>query len=228
VLLHQHLLNARDRQIHSVLSDIHIHAIKTGMLYDADNTRAVVHALSSHYPGSTLPSLVCDPVCVSTSGHTLLDPSAMDVLINDLFPLARLITPNKAEAEQLLSQRQMPAQISNLENMLSAAQNLLRFGSCAVLLKGGHMISSIVDITHLSRKRPDIDVVYHGLLDENMEILQLSGDEDYSDQLVVDVLLEGENTTLLIRPHIKSTSTHGTGCTLSAAIAAELAHDNDR
>jgi hydroxymethylpyrimidine/phosphomethylpyrimidine kinase / thiaminase len=228
VFFDQHVFNARDQQIHSILSDLQIHAMKTGMLYDADNTRAVVQALSSHYRNSTPPSLVCDPVCVSTSGHTLLDPLAVDVLISDLFPLARLITPNKAEAELLLSHRQMPSQISNLEDMLSAAQNLLQFGSHAALLKGGHIISSMVDVARLSRQRPDVDVVCHGLFDENMEILQASGDKDYSDQLVVDVLSEGENVTLFVRPRIESKSTHGTGCTLSAAITAELAHGNDR
>jgi hydroxymethylpyrimidine/phosphomethylpyrimidine kinase len=141
--------------------------------------------------------------------------------------LARLITPNKAEAELLLSHRQIPFQISNLEDMVSAAQNMLQFGSRAVLLKGGHIISSVADVTLLSRERPDTDVIRHGLLDENMEILERS-EGDYSDQLVVDVLFEEENITLFVRPRIESTSTHGTGCTLSAAIAAELAHGNDR
>ena len=202
--------------------------MKTGMLYDANNTRAVVQALGAHYQHSAPPSLVCDPVCISTSGHTLLDPSAIDVLISDLFPLATLITPNKAEATLLLSHRQMPSQISNLEDMLSAAQNLLQFGPRAILLKGGHIISSIADVTLLSRKYPDADVVRHGLFDENMEILQLRGEDDHSDQLAVDILLEGEDITLFVRPRIESTSTHGTGCTLSAAIAAELAHGNPR
>jgi hydroxymethylpyrimidine/phosphomethylpyrimidine kinase len=202
--------------------------MKTGMLYDADNTRAVVQALGSHYKDSTPPSLVCDPVCVSTSGHTLLDPLAIDVLINDLFPLARIITPNKQEAELLLSHRQIPAQISNLDEMLAAALNLLRLGSRAALLKGGHIMSSSADVARLSRERPQIDVVRYGIFDENMEILQLGGDNDHSDRLVVDVLLERGNFTLFVRPRIESTSTHGTGCTLSAAIAAELALGNDR
>ncbi|KAF8223428.1 hypothetical protein L208DRAFT_1454809 [Tricholoma matsutake] len=216
-----------EKQIHSILSDMQIHAIKTGMLYDADNTRAVAQALSSHYRDFALPSLVCDPVCASTSGHILLDPLAIDVMISDLFPLARLITPNKAEAELLLSHRQTPLQISNLEDMLSAAQNLLQLGSSAVLLKGGHVTTSVADVARLSRERPNVDVVRHGIFEENMEILQLSGNEDCSSQLVVDVLFEGENITLLVRPRIQSTSTHGTGCTLSAAIAAELAQGND-
>lgn len=228
MLLDQLVSNVRDKQIHSILSDMQIHAIKTGMLYDADNTRAVAQALSSHYRDFALPSLVCDPVCASTSGHILLDPLAIDVMISDLFPLARLITPNKAEAELLLSHRQTPLQISNLEDMLSAAQNLLQLGSSAVLLKGGHVTTSVADVARLSRERPNVDVVRHGIFEENMEILQLSGNEDCSSQLVVDVLFEGENITLLVRPRIQSTSTHGTGCTLSAAIAAELAQGNDR
>lgn len=200
--------------------------MKTGMLYDADNTRAVVQAVSAYYRTST-PPLVCDPVCVSTSGHILLDPSAIDVLINDLFPMARLITPNKAEAELLLSRRQIVSQISGLDDMLSAAHDLLQFGSRAVLLKGGHLVSSIEDVDRLSRERPNIDVVRHGLFDKNMEILQV-GSADFPNQLVVDVLSERDGITLFVRPRLETTSTHGTGCTLSAAITAELARGDER
>ncbi|RDB19193.1 putative hydroxymethylpyrimidine/phosphomethylpyrimidine kinase 2 [Hypsizygus marmoreus] len=211
------------KQIHSILDDIETRAIKTGMLFDADTVRAVVDALKEHYAWSTIPPLVCDPVCVSTSGHSLLDLQAIQVLIDDLFPLATLITPNRPEAELLLSHRQLPGKIVNIEDMIGAAQNLLEFGSQAVLLKGGHVIASIQDIHQIIRTRNDVEIIPHNLLAENMEILQVDEVEDVAAECVVDVLCETGNIALLVRPRIDSMSTHGTGCTLSAAIASQLA-----
>ncbi|GLB35575.1 putative TENA/THI-4/PQQC family protein [Lyophyllum shimeji] len=215
------------KQIHSVLDDIETHAIKTGMLYDADIVHAVVTALRTHYAGGTIPHLVCDPVSVSTSGHSLLDPQAVQVLVDELFPLAELITPNKSEAELLLSHVGMPYQISNVRDMVVAVGNLLRYGSKAVLLKGGHVTTSMSDVKQLLRERADIEVVPYGLLSENMEILQLVETEESDPGIVVDVLRQGRETTLFIRPQLDSGSTHGTGCTLSSAIASQLARGSD-
>ncbi|KAJ6606148.1 Phosphomethylpyrimidine kinase-domain-containing protein [Mycena vulgaris] len=206
-----------EQQIHSVLDDLDIHAIKTGMLFDAENTKATVRALKTHYAGRTIPPLVCDPVCVSTSGHTLLAPEALQVLTEDLFPLTTLITPNKPEAELLLSRP-----IESLEDMLSAASDLLSRGPRAVLLKGGHMTATFADLDALAHAHPELRVTREGLYAENMEILAVNGPQH--ETLVVDVLCEaGGLATVLSRPRIKSTSTHGTGCTLSAAIASALA-----
>ncbi|KAG6854168.1 hypothetical protein C0991_009820 [Blastosporella zonata] len=212
-----------EKQIHSVLDDIKTDAIKTGMLYDGECVRAVVKALTMHYPPSSLPPIVCDPVCVSTSGHSLLDPTAIQVLVDEFFPLTTVITPNKAEAELLLSHRGVPSQIKSIQDMVAAAKSLLRYGSHAVLLKGGHVITSMEAVQNLSRQSPTIDFVYSGLLSDNMEILQ--GRDTRDPQLVADVLCDsdGDQITLFVRPHIQSTSTHGTGCTLSAAIASHLA-----
>ncbi|KAJ7118999.1 Phosphomethylpyrimidine kinase-domain-containing protein, partial [Mycena epipterygia] len=206
-----------EQQIHSVLGDLEPHAIKTGMLFDADNTRATVRALKKHYSGRSIPPLVCDPVCVSTSGHTLLAPEALQVLIQDLFPLTTLITPNKSEAELLLSRR-----IDSLEDMLSAATDLLLRGPRAVLLKGGHISATLDDVDSLAVVHPEVRVVREGLYGDNMEILAINHPQP--ENLVVDVLCEsGGLITVLVRPRIDSTSTHGTGCTLSAALACALA-----
>ncbi|KAG6888912.1 hypothetical protein C0992_007099 [Termitomyces sp. T32_za158] len=212
-------------QIISVLSDIETHAIKTGMLYNADCIRSVVKALTIQSSGSPLPPIVCDPVCVSTSGHSLLDPNATQVLIDQFFPLATLITPNKSEAELLLSQRGEPLEIRSLQDMIVAARELLRYGSRAALLKGGHIITSMGDVKKLLDQFPDIDAIFSGLLSHNMEILQ--GDGTRGTELVVDVLSESDRTSIFVRPHINSKSTHGTGCTLSAAIASCLARGSD-
>ncbi|KAF9460881.1 Phosphomethylpyrimidine kinase-domain-containing protein [Collybia nuda] len=215
------------QQIRSVLGDISVRAIKTGMLYDADITHAVVEALRGGFNGSLPPSLVCDPVCVATSGHSLLDPEAIDVLVTELFPLARLITPNKSEAELLLSHHGLPSGITSLEGMVAAAKNLAQFGSGAVLLKGGHVSATLGDVDRVSRADSTITVIRHGLLGDNMEILQVGVERTFPKRLVVDVLCEQGGVSLFVRPFIDSTSTHGTGCTLSAAIASELAHGKD-
>lgn len=199
------------------------------MLFDADITRVVAKTLESHYTKSNMPPFVCDPVCVSTSGHSLLHPQAIEIMIKDLFPLTTLITPNKSEAELLLSHQNLPCKIANLEDMLSAAENLLTLGPGAVLLKGGHIVVSSVDVKRICANFPHIQVIHDGVLDENMEILRVSGEDPSTMQLVVDVLYEREHkTTLFVRPRIDSTHTHGTGCTLSAALACELGRGMSR
>ena len=85
------------QQIHSVLSDIHVGAIKTGMLATADIIAAVAESLSA-YP--QIP-FVLDPVMVATSGDRLLEEDAIQTLIEKLLPLATVITPNLHEAAVL-------------------------------------------------------------------------------------------------------------------------------
>lgn len=150
-------------------------------------------------------------------------------MIKELFPLTTLITPNKSEAELLLSHGDFPSKITKLEDMLVAAKNLLTFGPRAVLLKGGHLIVTADDVRRVSESHALIHVVKDGMLSENMEILQVAQHEMTDRQLVVDVLYEhGDKTTIFTRPRIDSTSTHGTGCTLSAALACELSRGISR
>lgn len=203
------------------------------MLYDGDNTRAVVRALKAHYGASTIPPLVCDPVCVSTSGHTLLQSDAVKVMIEELFPLAALITPNSAEAELLLSHGELPSdqssKVNSLESMLFAARNLLSFGCQGVLLKGGHITANLADVNQLCSAHAEIKVVRDYMLEGNMEILQQHHGIDASESLVVDILQQKDGlTTIFVRPRIDSVNTHGTGCTLSAALACELARGSSR
>ncbi|KJA19069.1 hypothetical protein HYPSUDRAFT_56780 [Hypholoma sublateritium FD-334 SS-4] len=214
------------KQITSVLDDLDVRAIKTGMLYDAETVKAVAGLLKTRFSSelsSPLP-LVCDPVCVSTSGHSLLHEDAIEVLISQLFPLSTLITPNKSEAELLLSHFGDSTPIHDLEAMLSSAQKLLSLGPKAVLLKGGHHSITMPDIVRIRQKNGCPKIIKHDLPSDNMEIL-LVGAPNYDDiELVVDVLYQIDGSlTLFVRPWIQSTSTHGTGCTLSSAITSELA-----
>jgi hydroxymethylpyrimidine/phosphomethylpyrimidine kinase / thiaminase len=193
------------------------------MLFDADNTHAVANTLQTYYAHSTMPPLICDPVCISTTGHTLLHSQAIEIMIQELFPLTTLITPNKSEAELLLSHRNFPCEIFDLEDMIIAAKNLTTLGPQAVLLTGGHIRVSTEDVQRVSRNHSRICFVEDGLLNENMEILQVAERDASTLDLVVDVLHQYEDkTTLFLQPRIISTNTHGTGCTLSAALACGL------
>lgn len=216
-------------QLESVFDDSNVLAMKTGMLYDQATIRAVASTLKRYY-AETPPRLVCDPVCVSTSGYALLVDDAVGSLVDEILPLATLITPNKSEAELILSHRRKKISISSLADMVSASRELLTLGSKAVLLKGGHVTTTMTEVRELIETSPAISVYKYGLLDDNMNILQVGcGKEDKISQLVVDVLQAScgsggaVETSIFIRPRIESTSTHGTGCTLSAAIACGLA-----
>lgn len=118
------------QQIQSVLGDIDVGAIKTGMLATADIIAAVAESLSAypHIP------LVVDPVMVATSGDRLLAQNAIQILIEKLMPLATLITPNLHEAAVLLN-----VPVANTRAQMQAqGEQLLRLGAKAVLMKGGH------------------------------------------------------------------------------------------
>lgn len=117
-------------QITSVLNDIPVAAVKTGMLAQADIIQAVAQTLAD-YPH--LP-LVLDPVMVATSGDRLLAEDAVDALINELLPRALVITPNLHEAAALLHQ----PMAQNLAQMREQAVQLLALGARNVLMKGGH------------------------------------------------------------------------------------------
>lgn len=191
------------------------------MLFDADTVNAVVDCLRKRVESV---ALVCDPVCVSTSAHSLLHEDAVDVLISGLFPLSAIITPNKSEAELLLSRLGKPHRLDTLEDVVTGAYELLNVGCGAVLLKGGHLTSNIGDVHSIESKNANIKVIKQNLPGENMEILYGTSHNLSNMQLVVDVLHQKcGQTTMFVRPCIESSSTHGTGCTLSSSIASELA-----
>jgi len=119
-----------EAQIAAVAEDIGIDAAKTGMLASAPIVEAVAGSVKAH--GIT--RLVVDPVFVSKSGHRLLAADAVEALIDRLFPLAALITPNLEEAGALLG-----APITSLEDMKAAARSLYAMGPHSVVVKGGHL-----------------------------------------------------------------------------------------
>jgi hydroxymethylpyrimidine/phosphomethylpyrimidine kinase len=162
-------------QIDAVIEDIGAHAVKIGMLHAASTVTVVAEAIDRH----ALRKVVLDPVMVSTSGATLIETSAIEALVRELFPRADVVTPNLDEAALLAGRP-----LHSPKDMESAAWFLLERGARAVLLKGGHLPGKTVS----------------------------------------DLLLTSDGKKYWMRaPRIDSANTHGTGCTLSSAIAAHLA-----
>lgn len=165
-------------QLDAVLTDIGADAMKTGMLANADIVAAVVDAVQRY---GLAPRLVVDPVLLASSGDALIDVPGMELVIERLFPLAALITPNVPEAAVLLGRA-----LETVDDLEWAARQLVRLGPRAAVVTGGH----------------------------------LGGP-------AIDVLFDGESLHHFTAPRIDTTSTHGTGCTFSAAITARLAQGSD-
>lgn len=124
------------RQIEALLSDITPDAVKTGMLLTKQNVVVVARAVREY----RIRNLVIDPVLRSSSGSALMQPQAISVMKKDLFPLARIITPNIPEAEALTGKA-----IRSEQDMDLAAGVLLDMGPAYVLIKGGHLQGEAVD-----------------------------------------------------------------------------------
>lgn len=115
-------------QLSTVLEDFGAAAAKTGMLF----SKSIVEAVADGLAGKNFP-LVVDPVCVSQSGHALLEEDAVDALRERMLPLADLLTPNRPEAELLAGM-----EIADEAGLRQAGARLLDMGAGAVLIKGGH------------------------------------------------------------------------------------------
>ncbi len=132
-------------QLASVCSDIPPHAVKIGMLYDAQRVRTVGDAIRNY----NLRNVVCDPVLVSTSGTTLLDEEGRAILLS-MLPLFTLFTPNAIEAAELTK-----TSVQNSSDLLAAGRILLESGARAVLLKGGHLGGEDSTDILLQRQTPE-------------------------------------------------------------------------
>jgi hydroxymethylpyrimidine kinase/phosphomethylpyrimidine kinase len=139
------------RQVRAVAEQGAIDAVKIGMLPTVDAVSEVVKLCHSGH----LPPPIVDPVMRSTSGYPLIAEPAIPLFISNLLPLARLVTPNVPEAEQLTGLR-----IVDIEGMQAAAGAIRKLGAKAVLIKGGHLEQS-----EQSNRQEAVD-----LLDDNGQI----------------------------------------------------------
>jgi len=120
-----------EQQIAAVIEDIGVDAIKIGMLHSSEVIKGVRKMLDRFH----VKNVVLDPVMVSTSGHRLIEESAVASLITDLLPMARVITPNIPEAEILLG----GVKLENQAQLPEAARALAEKSGSSVLLKAGHL-----------------------------------------------------------------------------------------
>jgi hydroxymethylpyrimidine/phosphomethylpyrimidine kinase len=123
-------------QYRSVVDDIGVQAVKTGMLSSAELVLAVAGLLA----GTDAP-VVVDPVGVSKHGDPLLAASALDGVRTGLLPRATVATPNLDEVSQLTG-----VKVEDESGMLRAADALLEFGPVWALIKGGHLPGDAVDL----------------------------------------------------------------------------------
>jgi hydroxymethylpyrimidine/phosphomethylpyrimidine kinase len=128
-------------QLESVLSDIEVRAVKTGMLASARTVDAVADALSA-----VAAPVVVDPVAASSHGQSLLAPGALAAIRNRLLPLATVVTPNLDEAELLTGVR-----AADEAGLLAAARAVLALGPRWVLVTGGHLPGDPVDLLYDGR-----------------------------------------------------------------------------
>ncbi|MFQ9935456.1 MAG: bifunctional hydroxymethylpyrimidine kinase/phosphomethylpyrimidine kinase [Phascolarctobacterium faecium] len=160
-------------QIDAVFDDIRVDAVKIGMVSRPEIIKTIADRLRYYKPQI----VVLDPVMISKSGYPLLAPEACATLVQELLPLATLVTPNLPEAEVISGMR-----VTMKEEMRPVAERILEFGAKAVLVKGGH----------------------------------LNGSAD-------DLLFDGSTERWFMGDRIDTKNTHGTGCTLSSSLAANLA-----
>ena len=164
-------------QLDCVFTDIFPDAVKIGMLFSEEIVRVTARKLR----GYRAEHIVLDPVMIATSGAGLLREEAAEVMKEELFSLAEVITPNIPEAEVLAGMK-----IRSGEEMEKAAEKIAGTYGCAVLCKGGHSLREADDFLFRKGER---------------------------------IWIRGER--------IASLNTHGTGCTLSSAIASNLALGKD-
>ena len=115
-------------QLHTLLEDIQVDAVKIGMLANTDLIEVVADTLRQF----EINQVVLDTVLVSSSGKPLLEAPAVETLVEHLFPLATVITPNLPETNHLLKAQFVGDEIDSM------AQGLFELSAQAAILKGGH------------------------------------------------------------------------------------------
>lgn len=162
------------KQLDCIFSDIRPDAVKIGMV----SNEALISVIAEKLAFYEAENVVVDPVMVATSGSSLMQDGAVKALVERLFPLADLITPNIPEAQVLSGKT-----LTSREDIIACTEQLAPLVKGGVLIKGGHFLEGAEDFLFASGKH------HH-----------------------------------FFAPRVDTENTHGTGCTLSSAIACNLAN----
>lgn len=165
------------QELDCIFTDIYPDAVKIGMVSDKELICMIAAKLKQY----DAKNVVVDPVMVATSGARLISEDAIETLKAELFPLAKILTPNIPETEELTG-----IKITSAADMEAAAKKISETYHCAVLCKGGHKLNDANDL----------------------------------------LWSEGKGRWFSGK-RIDNPNTHGTGCTLSSAIASNLAKGFD-
>jgi hydroxymethylpyrimidine/phosphomethylpyrimidine kinase len=192
-------------QVRAVVSDIGVDAVKVGMLGTAQTIRAVAQALDE-LPANT--PVVVDPVMVAESGAQLLDPEAQGALLAEILPRATILTPNLPEARSLARHATglTPATAAIGASPLRAAEQ-----------SGGDR-GDVADSEELEASR-----LAHDLLSLGPRIVVLTGGHRTQ---AIDLFLDSgapERIVSIPGERHREGAAHGSGCTHSSVLAAQLA-----
>lgn len=187
-------------QLDSVFQDIYPDAVKIGMLSNTDIMATVAMKLVEYKARN----IVLDPVMVSTSGSNLIKVDSARFMVSELFPLADIITPNIPEAEAITGM-----QIEGEQDMTVAAAMLY-----------SSIKNRKAELSTLMKNNGAEDYMYN-----RETAVLLKGGHSICD--ANDVLVINDNVVIIEGERIDNPNTHGTGCTLSSAIASNLAKGID-
>jgi hydroxymethylpyrimidine/phosphomethylpyrimidine kinase len=183
--------------LHELASDFDIQAVHLGMLA----VEGVVRTIADFLDKAALPHVVLDPVLRSSSGANLLDSAGTRLMVERLFPLAEVITPNLDEA----------AAIAGIPLASGAAASAESSGAAR-----GTSISASLDTMREAARRLQVlgaaNVVITG------------GDLEKAVDLLSFTTARGIEQEVFKAERQRSTSTHGTGCAFATALACHLAH----
>ncbi|HUY40372.1 MAG TPA: bifunctional hydroxymethylpyrimidine kinase/phosphomethylpyrimidine kinase [Candidatus Dormibacteraeota bacterium] len=182
-------------QIDAVLADLPVAGVKTGMLA----TSEIVAAIAAMAAAGRLPNLTVDPVLVSSTGHLLTDEGGVTAFRELLLPCAEVATPNLREAAVLTGRP--VSELATVEAMIDAAEEIRALGATTVVVKGGHLAAA------QAARVPGPD----------------GRDRRAAGPASPDVIAGPDGVVVLEGGRVATANDHGTGCSLSAAIAAGLA-----
>ena len=137
-----------EAQLEAILSDINIDAIKIGMLHNKEIIDIIYKMIKKY----KLTNIILDTVLVSSSGKDLLQKDSIKFMVDKLFPLATLITPNIPECNYLLKSNYQ----GDIKEIETIASSLFNLGANRVLIKGGHSNNKNYAIDYLVEKEKKI------------------------------------------------------------------------